>query len=151
MLELAALAEGDADAEMRESVQIIGGAVQRVDDPFALALALGAAFLGQDRVIGVRAVNDAYDLGLGGAIDFGDEVIRRLVLDIEPVNLLEVPENDAGRGAGRGNANIDDRMHGAKWWDQNRGRWRITGDGRPCAWCCRIPPIRAISAVPHGR
>ena len=59
-------------------MQKVGGAIQRIDDPYRLVIAGGAAFLGENGVLGVVAADDGDDLPLGRDIDFGDEIVAAL-------------------------------------------------------------------------
>src|SRR5450755_2507703 len=64
-LHVAAMLIRDRDAERRESVRKVGGAVERIDDPSMLALVLaGAALLGEDRMSWERAMKHRNDGGL---------------------------------------------------------------------------------------
>jgi hypothetical protein len=74
---------GDRDCEHREAVQEVGRAVERVDDPHRVAVAARAALLGEERMAGVVALDDADDLGLRGLVDLGDEVIAALGRDLQ--------------------------------------------------------------------
>ena len=53
VLELAFARDADRDRKLREAVQVVRRAVERIDDPLVLVLAGRAALLGEDRVIGV--------------------------------------------------------------------------------------------------
>ena len=106
------MAQGDGDAKLRKTMQIIGGTVQGVDDPLEVALAVGATFLGQDGVVRVFRPQFVDDGVLGGPIDLGDEVILALGLDMKLVHAVEVAHQDAPRGAGRANGNSECRLHG---------------------------------------
>jgi hypothetical protein len=74
----AAVLDADRDAVLRKAVDEIRGAVQRVDDPAEFVRVDGAGLLGEDRVVGVRLVDDVDDRGLGGLVDLGDEVVGAL-------------------------------------------------------------------------
>src|SRR5690606_23786262 len=65
---LALLDQRDRDAEVREATQVVGGAVERIDDEGRLRTGLAAAFhvpglLGEDAVVGESAAQLAYDFG----------------------------------------------------------------------------------------
>ena len=72
--------ECHADGVLRVAVQIVGGAVQRIDDPFVFGggRAGSAGFLGCDFVLRVGFVQDFCNDVFGGAVDIGDEVVERL-------------------------------------------------------------------------
>jgi hypothetical protein len=80
-----------------------GRAIQRVDDPHVLAVrgaAAAARLLGQDAVPGIGAEQRVDHRDLGGMVDLRDEVVRRLGVDLQPV--------DVERGA------VDDRPGSAR-------------------------------------
>ena len=66
-------------------------AVQRIDNPGELALADLPALLGENGVARVAALELADDLGLGGAVDFADEVVPLLLHDRNAAHAVEVP------------------------------------------------------------
>ena len=51
MLQPALVCDANGNAEDREAVQVIGGAVERVDDPNVVAVALNTALFGQKSMI----------------------------------------------------------------------------------------------------
>ena len=53
VLELAFARDADRHGKLREAVQIVRRAVERIDDPLVFVLAGRAAFLGEDRVLGI--------------------------------------------------------------------------------------------------
>ena len=65
----AAPLHGDRHSELRKAVQEIGGAVERIDDPDEFAVCTAAvalaAFLGENRVIGIVLANGLDDVPLG--------------------------------------------------------------------------------------
>ncbi len=73
----------DRHGEARVAVEIVGRAVDRVDDPLdARRARLGRAFLADDRVVGPSCVNGRDDVVLGGTVHLGHHVgPRRLGLD----------------------------------------------------------------------
>ena len=68
-------------------MQVVGGAVERIDDPDRVGLALDTAFLGVNRVIGIVLENAVDDGLFGRPICFTDVIVMALLLDLE---LLEV-------------------------------------------------------------
>ena len=72
--------ERDRNREVRDAVQKISGAVERIDDP-ALGLVAafaGAAFLAEEAVIGPRLGKLLAHDGLGAVIGRGHEIARPL-------------------------------------------------------------------------
>jgi hypothetical protein len=95
--------ERDGDGEMRNAVQEIGRAVERIDDPaMRLVGALArAAFLTQKAVIRSRLGElGAHDF-LGAAVGGGDEIARPLERNLQVLDLAEIAL-EAAAGAVRG-------------------------------------------------
>src|SRR6202043_2245954 len=79
--------ERDRDRKRRETMQKIGRAVERVDDPDEFVVARAAAFLREKGVLGVAAADGGDDVGFGLAVDVGDEIVASLAVyfqGIEP-------------------------------------------------------------------
>jgi hypothetical protein len=74
VLRLAVLDQGDRHAPVREAVQVVAGAVERVDHEHRIALALRAAFLAQERGIRVGLAQFLDDRFLGLLVDFAGVV-----------------------------------------------------------------------------
>ena len=92
-------------------MQEIRRAVERIDDPNVLALAGAAAFLGEERVIGMAAANGRDDVRLGLAVDVGDEVVAALGVDLQGIETREAA-HDQVAGAPRGaHADIEKWLH----------------------------------------
>ena len=88
---------------MRDAVQEIGGAVERVDDPaVALVAALaGAAFLEQHAVAGPGAAELGLERALGLEVGGRDEIARPLDRDLQLLDLAEIADQPARRLAAR--------------------------------------------------
>ena len=95
--------ERDGDGEMRDAVQEIGGAVERIDDPAVglVGAVADAAFLAEEAVIRPRLGKFLAHDFLGAAVGGGDEVARPLDRDLEVLDLAEVAL-EAAAGAVRG-------------------------------------------------
>jgi hypothetical protein len=111
VLEPAAVHHRDGDAEHREAVQEVGRAVQRVDDPDVLGIAAGAAFLGEEGVVRVAALHGADDVLLGHAVDFADEVVAALGVDLDGVELVDVADDEVAGAARGADADVQNGMH----------------------------------------
>ena len=100
-LQAAAPLVRDRHAELRIAVREVGGAVERVNDPSMVALMhAGAAFLGEDRVGGICAMNYFDDRRFRFAVGFGDEIDRvRLAIDRYSAESLEMNSAGSTRGA----------------------------------------------------
>ncbi len=94
----------DRDAEDRDAVGVVDGAVQRIDDPDPAASRRGrlarlrrvlAGLLGQDRVGRIARPDGVQDQRLGQVVGLGHDVARALVVDLlEP--LVVVHQDHAG-------------------------------------------------------
>src|SRR5690606_2333254 len=129
---VAMLDEADRYAKMRDSTQVIVRAVERVDDPGALALAARPAFLGEDRVARKRTAQFAYDFRFRLPVDFGNEVHALLLDHGQATESIHVAQHDLAGIARRAYRNIDG-------WSGHRGS--VIGDAR-LARCgaVRSPP-----------
>ena len=95
------VAKTDGDGEMRNTVQEIGGAVQRIDDPLIIVVAvLFAAFLGQNAVVGIGLAQGLNNFLFGLHIRFTDEVVALFGGDAQPFEVIEVTEQDAAGAQG---------------------------------------------------
>ena len=95
--------ERDRDGELRDAVQEIRGAVERIDDP-AVGLVgafARAAFLAEKAVAGPRLGQFLQERLLGAAVGGGDEIGRALERDLQILDLAEVALERA-RGLARG-------------------------------------------------
>jgi len=108
VLHAAAHAAADGHAEVREAVQEVGGAVERVDDPLdgvaGAALARTgdrAALLAEEGVVGIGAADGGDDVRLGHLVDLADEVVAALARHLERVEAVEAADDEV-RGAARG-------------------------------------------------
>ena len=89
---------------MRNSVEEVGGAIERIDDPARLGrIALDlAAFLEQHAPVGARVAKFLDDRLLGALVGHRDEVGRALAADLQLLDLAEVapkPRRRLARGA----------------------------------------------------
>ena len=66
---------GDRHVEAGEAVEVVGGAVERIDDPAdAAGAAAVGALLAEDPVVGAGAESSRLDQRLGGPVHLGDHV-----------------------------------------------------------------------------
>ena len=87
---------------MRDAVEEVGGAVERIDDPprlVGIALDL-AAFLEQHAPVGPRVAQFLDDRLLGALVGHRDEVGRALAADLQLLDLAEVAAQARRRLAG---------------------------------------------------
>ena len=93
--------ERDRDGEMRDAVQEIGGAVERIDDPAMRPVGahMGAAFLAEKAVIRPRLGEFVAQDLFGAVVGGGDEIARALQRHLQVLDLAEIAlEAAAGRG-----------------------------------------------------
>ena len=73
---------------------------------------LRAAFLGEERVLGIVAADDADDLLLGRMVDLGDEVVAALGRDGERLQAVQAADDDFAGAAGGAHGDVEKRLHG---------------------------------------
>ena len=95
--------ERDRDREMRNAVQEVGGAVERIDDPGdgSCRCPRGAAFLAEEAVARPRLGQFLAQDFLGAPVGRGDEIGRALERDLQVLDLAEVALEAARRPCGR--------------------------------------------------
>ena len=76
-------------------MQVVGRAVERVDHPLEVVLAVHAAFFCEYRVTRVGPANDVDDGLLGVSIDFADIVVHLLLGNGQCVEAVERAHDDA--------------------------------------------------------
>ena len=101
----------DRDGELRNAVQEIRGAVERIDDPGvgAVGALVLAAFFAEEAVARAGLGEFGAKCFLGLAIGGGDEIARALERDLEIFDLAEVALQCARGLARRGNHDVDER------------------------------------------
>jgi hypothetical protein len=108
---LAGLHQRDRHAPVRDAVQVVAGAVERVDDPGVAAGAtvalLRAAFLAEHAVFGIGTAQFLDDLRLGQAVDLAGVVHPPLFHHVQRVQLVHVAQQDVAAGAGRLDHDVD--------------------------------------------
>ncbi|CEG09415.1 hypothetical protein BN961_02841 [Afipia felis] len=112
--------QGDRDRELRNAVQEVRGAVERVDDPcVALVGALaGAAFLAEEAIAGARLDEVVVEHLLGAAVGRRDEIGGSLQRHLKIFDFTQVAL-EAAAGAARGlDHDVDEggMNHGARSW-----------------------------------
>jgi hypothetical protein len=106
----------DRDAILRKTVDEIGGAVERVDDPAVLGIRHRKipGLLAQHRVVGVGLAQDLDDRCFRGAVDLGDEVVLALGADLQRTSVQRRAIDDAAGAARRLDRRVEQGMHGAR-------------------------------------
>ncbi len=92
VFESAFVHQPDRNAEHREAVQVVGRSIERIDDPQIVGVALLAAFLSENGVLGIVSLNHGYDRFLGIAVCFADEIVAALYLNLELFEFVEIAE-----------------------------------------------------------
>ena len=76
-------------------MQVVGGAVQRVDDPLVFrAFCLCAAFFSQDAVVGKGFLDGGDDGLFGHVVDIADEIVVLFSDDFEAIKSIHVADYD---------------------------------------------------------
>ncbi len=71
------------DGVLGMAVQVVGGAVERVDNPFVFGFfgAAAAAFFGGDFMLGIGFLQDFADDFFGSAVYVGNEIVECLAVN----------------------------------------------------------------------
>ncbi len=98
-------------AEMRNAVQEIGGAVQRIDHPEVgrIGAGLRALFLEQEAVVGARLAQLAQQNLLDAMVGRRDEIRRTFLRHLKLLDFAEVAQQAARRLAGGVGHDVDER------------------------------------------
>ncbi len=93
----------DRNAEVRDAVEIIHRAVQRIDDPLEFAVGISAhAFLAVDRVVGETREDDLRDEFLRALVEFEFDVVRGERIDVEFAAEIFAQQRTGGARGGHG-------------------------------------------------
>jgi hypothetical protein len=113
MFELAAIFARNRHREMRNAVNEVGGAVERVDDPaiFGIAGATAASFFAEECVIGVGFSQQRNNFALGCSIDLGNEIVRGFFIDADFVDLIGGARNEFAGLTGSFESDGEHRLH----------------------------------------
>ena len=111
----AAMRERDRDAVLRETVDKVGGAIDRVDDPliFILVVRVGGSsrFLSQERVVRVGFGQHLDDGLFGRLVDVGDEIVMLFFRDDDAVEVKRGAIDDGGAAAGGFDRRVEHWVH----------------------------------------
>ncbi|CPP10868.1 Uncharacterised protein [Bordetella pertussis] len=100
----------DRHRVVRDAVQIVGGAVQRVDVPGGCRpLRRAAGFFGHDAELRRALAQYADDGGLGLAVGLRDQVVARLAVDDQIRAMVRVRLQNGGACMGRCDGCVDGR------------------------------------------
>ena len=102
---------------MRNAVQEIGGAIERIDDPPMILVGAGAraAFFAEKAVVRPRLGEFLIDDFLGPPVGGGDEIARALERDLQMLDLAEIALEAAAGPIGGLDHDVKDggMLHGA--------------------------------------
>lgn len=105
----------DGNGEMRQAMQVIAGAIKRVDHPDNFTTAGFATLFAEERMVGEVAFDFPYNLGFAGMVDFADVIMPGFACYRDGFHFLEMPAHDFAGCLGRGDGNVYDRMsHGVR-------------------------------------
>src|ERR1022692_100480 len=157
--------ERDRDRELRNAVQKIGGAVERVDDPAVRLVGALArtSFLAEKAVTGPRLGELLVQRLLGAAIGGRDEIRRALERDLQLLQFAEIALERA-RGLARGGDHHVEQggvVHGYPYPSPAGGGWPSVSEagwGALNTFMKETPPrppsrcaLRRIADAPHRR
>ena len=105
--------DADRDAVLREAVDEVGGAVERIDDPDVLGLAFAASgFLGEEAMVRIGVPDDADDRLLGRLVHLRHAVVGAFRRYLQPAAAIERGAVDDRAGLARGaNGKVEHGMH----------------------------------------
>ncbi len=96
---LASFDERNGHTAVRDAPQVVVSAIQRVNDPRGPTLANLPGFLGEDAMVGIGAVDLAYDFSFGESINFAGEIHALLLDDGKALDAILVAQDDVAGGA----------------------------------------------------
>src|SRR5688572_9891934 len=113
-----AVAAGDRDCKLREAVQEVRRAVERVDDPGVVVARGSAAFLREEAVRRVGLADGGNQHLLRGAVDLAHEVVAVLLADRERPDAVEAAHDDVAGAARGADCDVEQRMHDLEYQHQ---------------------------------
>jgi hypothetical protein len=116
VLKTATVFAGDADGEMWNAAQEVGGAIQWVDDPqvvFTFTAAwVHAGFFTEDAVRRVSLAQGVDDFLFSSTIDFRDVILGVFFVNLDGIQALDGAENQFTGAAGGAQRDIQHGLHG---------------------------------------
>ncbi len=103
-------------------MQVVRGAIQRIDEPLIVVACMLTALLGKDGVVGIGAVDHLNDRGFGGMIDLRHIVVGLFFADGQCVDAVVIPHQDAAGLPGGTYGDVGCGIHGARGYGKS-GRW----------------------------
>ena len=103
--------ESDRDGEMRNRMEEVGGAVERIDDPAMALVGAGmrTAFFAQKTIVGPCFNEFRANDRLGSMIGRADEIARAFHRDLEMLDLAEIALKATAGAVRRLNHDVEDR------------------------------------------
>ena len=111
------------------AVQVVGGAVERVDNPFVFGFfgAATAAFFGGDFMLGIGFLQDFADDFFGSAVYVGNEVVEGFAVDFHGGQVVAGTQHHVAGAAGGFDSGVEDGIHISPIWVVGAGcRWQAT-------------------------
>jgi len=115
VFQLALDLDADRHGVVGQTMQEVGGAVERIDDPQHFVVAVLSAFLAQHGVLRIGLADDFDDFAFRAAVHLGDEIVAALALDQQLVDAISVAHDEVAGGTRGGNSDVDERMHGQQF------------------------------------
>jgi hypothetical protein len=119
-LQAAAVHQGDRYRELWKTMQVIGRAVEWIDDPLKVVSAVLTAFLGEDGMRGVGPANRLDDRLFGVAIDLADIVVCLLFRHRKAVEAAEGAHDHVTGLACCAYGDVGGGVHGARGYGKCR-------------------------------
>ena len=110
-------------------MQVVGGAVEWVDNPFVFGFfrAAAAAFFGGDFVLGIGFLQDFADGFLGSAVYVGNEIVESFTVDFHGGQVVGGTQHHVAGAAGGFDSGVEDGIHISPIWVVGAGcRWQAT-------------------------
>ena len=98
--------QSNGDAKMGYAMQVITGAIERVDDPDMITVTFGATFLSEDCMIRVISFDFTYNLQFTGFVDFRDIIMPCLLGHGDAGNVVKLLTHQVSGNVGGINSDI---------------------------------------------
>ena len=132
VFEATAILGADRHAEVRNPVKIVGGAVERIDDPRVFGAGERfAIFLAENAVIGIRLVQYLDDRVFRIAVDVGHEIVALLFDDVQRVDAIHRAHHDLSRATAGAKRHVDHCVHERRVVFRKGARIRISVASAP--------------------
>ncbi len=103
--------QGDGDGKLREAMEKIGRAIQRVDDPDMVVARMHAAFFCENGMIRKGLVDDLDDFLFRHAVDFRSIIVFAFLVDVQFANIVQGTYQDIAGASRRSDGDVEHWMH----------------------------------------